>query len=62
MRRVAASLFLVTAALLIDPVAAQTIVKPMAVDFPPGEFSDGGQYQLADFAGKALALYFFESS
>lgn len=31
-----------------------------AADFPPGPFTDGGQYQLSDFKGKVLVLYFFE--
>ena len=30
-------------------------------DFPPGIFTDGGQYSMEDFKGKVLALYFFES-
>jgi hypothetical protein len=30
-------------------------------DFPPGVFTDGGQYSMEDFKGKVLALYFFES-
>ena len=32
-----------------------------AADFPPGVFSDGGRYQLSDFSGKAVVLFFFES-
>ena len=31
-----------------------------APDFPPGEFSDGGRYSLADLRGKAVVLYFYE--
>jgi len=33
-----------------------------APDFPPGPFTDGGHYQLSDFKGKVLVLYFFEST
>jgi thiol-disulfide isomerase/thioredoxin len=32
-----------------------------APDFPPGVFSDGGHYTLADFKGKLLVIFFFES-
>src|SRR2546421_9567844 len=32
-----------------------------APDFPPGAFSDGGQYKISDFEGKLLVLFFFES-
>ena len=32
-----------------------------APDFPPGVFSDGAHYQLGDFKGKLLVLFFFES-
>jgi peroxiredoxin len=31
-----------------------------AADFPPGEFSDGGRYSLADLKGKAIVLYMYE--
>ena len=31
-----------------------------APDFPPGEFTDGGRYALADLRGKAVVLYFYE--
>jgi thiol-disulfide isomerase/thioredoxin len=31
-----------------------------AADFPPGAFSDGGKYKLADFEGKVLVLFFYE--
>ena len=33
-----------------------------APDFPPGQFSDGGHYSLADFQGKVLVLFFYENS
>jgi peroxiredoxin len=33
----------------------------MAPEFPPGVFSDGGQYKVSDFEGKLLVLFFFES-
>ncbi len=32
-----------------------------APDFPPGVFSDGGHYDLSDFKGKLLVIFFFES-
>jgi peroxiredoxin len=31
-----------------------------APDFPPGIFTDGGHYSLADMKGQAVALFFFE--
>lgn len=31
-----------------------------AADFPPGLFTDGGRYQLSDFAGKVVVLFFYE--
>ena len=31
-----------------------------AADFPPGLFSDGKTYSLADFKGKVVVLYFYE--
>jgi len=31
-----------------------------APEFPPGEFSDGGHYTLADLRGKAVVLYIYE--
>lgn len=31
-----------------------------AADFPPGQFTDGGSYSLADLRGKAVVLYFYE--
>jgi hypothetical protein len=41
--------------LLAGVVTAQT-----TPDFPPGQFTDGGQYQLSDCKGKLLVLYFIE--
>lgn len=52
-------------------IAAATLAVPgslraagdageQAPDFPPGLFSDGGQYQLSDFAGKVVVLFFYE--
>lgn len=35
-------------------------VGEQAADFPPGLFSDGGQYSLADFQGKVVVLFFYE--
>jgi thiol-disulfide isomerase/thioredoxin len=37
------------------------LVGEAAPDFPPGAFSDGGHYDLADFKGKAVVVFFFES-
>jgi peroxiredoxin len=31
-----------------------------APDFPPGAFNDGGRYQLADYEGKVVVLFFYE--
>jgi hypothetical protein len=31
-----------------------------AADFPPGEFTDGGRYSLADLRGKVIVLHFYE--
>lgn len=31
-----------------------------APDFPPGQFNDGQQYHLSDFAGKVVVLFFYE--
>jgi peroxiredoxin len=47
------------------PVDAQVIkitIGEPAQDFPPGPFTDGGQYKLSDFKGKVLVLYFFETN
>lgn len=57
--------------LVIVAAAAATLAAPVslraagnageqAADFPPGVFSDGGQYQLSDFAGKVVVLFFYE--
>ena len=32
-----------------------------APEFPPGKFSDGKQYRLADLRGKVVVLFFYES-
>ena len=32
----------------------------MAPEFPPGAFTDGQKYQLSDFAGKVVVLFFYE--
>lgn len=34
--------------------------KALAPDFPPGVFSDGGTYSLADFRGRVVVLFFYE--
>ena len=49
-------------ALVIVAVSPALLAKGEgAADFPPGVFSDGGHYQMSDFAGKAVVLFFFES-
>ena len=40
---------------------AQGMAGQPAPDFPPGTFSDGGQYRLSDLKGKVVVLFFFES-
>ena len=56
-RPVAAALAL--SAALVASAAAQT--PKVAPEFPPGLFSDGGSYSMADFEGKVLTLIFYES-
>ena len=43
------------------PTTVQIRPGAAAPDFPPGIFTDGGQYSMEDFKGKVLALYFFEA-
>lgn len=60
-----------TFATLLASALALTALAPLAhaagkfgdkaPDFPPGVFSDGGHYQLSDFEGKLVVLFFFES-
>jgi peroxiredoxin len=45
----------------VAPAAAQQRLGDPAPEFPPGPFTDGGQYKLSDFKGKLVVLYFFES-
>jgi cytochrome oxidase Cu insertion factor (SCO1/SenC/PrrC family) len=46
---------------LAPPAATQMQVKlGEAADFPPGRFTDGNKYSLADLRGKVVVLYFFE--
>src|ERR1700720_3435672 len=56
---VAAGLFAMEA-----PAGGQTriTIGEPAQDFPPGLFSDGGQYKVSDFKDKLLVVYFFEST
>jgi hypothetical protein len=63
MRGLIAPALLVGMFALVGSGGAQTKppFKGAAPDFPPGVFTDGGQYHLDDFKGKVLALYFFES-
>jgi peroxiredoxin len=57
---VAASLAL--SALLAAPTSAAERPRAGAgaPDFPPGVFSDGGHYKMADFEGKVVVLFFYE--
>src|SRR5205807_531433 len=43
------------------PAGAQRIGDP-APEFPPGPFTDGGQYKVSDFKDKLLVLFFFDST
>lgn len=52
---------LVLVALSALPAAAQPKAGGEAPDFPPGQFSDGRTYSLADLRGKAVVLFFYES-
>ena len=51
---------LVTLALLATLAAPASVRAQQAAEFPPGVFTDGGQYQLSDFAGKVVVLFFYE--
>jgi thiol-disulfide isomerase/thioredoxin len=49
--------------LLLSPslTMAAGMFGEVAPDFPPGVFSDGQHYDLTDFRGKVLVIFFFES-
>jgi hypothetical protein len=47
--------------MLFLPSLALAADKGPAADFPPGVFTDGGHYSLADFKGKVLVLIFDET-
>ena len=49
-----------SAACLVSRASAAGKAGEQAPDFPPGVFSDGGHYKLADFEGKVLILFFYE--
>ena len=53
---------LTAAMLLAVPAAVRAAgnAGEQAADFPPGLFTDGGRYQLSDFAGKVVVLFFYE--
>jgi len=55
-RLIAGSVF---GCLLVALLATAASAAP-AADFPPGTFSDGQQYKLADFEGKVVVLFFYE--
>lgn len=50
------------AVLLAAPAPARAAgnAGEQAADFPPGAFTDGGQYRISDFAGKVVVLFFYE--
>jgi peroxiredoxin len=51
---------IVLSALCSMPALAKPLnYGDIAPDFPPGEFSDGKQYKLSDYAGKQLVVLFF---
>src|SRR4051794_14020341 len=43
------------------PAPAQPKPGDTAPDFPLGTFSDGKSYQVSDFRGKVVVLFFYES-
>jgi thiol-disulfide isomerase/thioredoxin len=61
MRPLVAGLLVVLASIAGDKGAAQGPAdKNEPRDFPPGAFSDGNSYRLADLKGKVVVLHFFE--
>ena len=53
--------FILAAVLGLCLLAPHThAARPSAGEFPPGVFSDGGQYSVSDFEGKVLVLFFYE--
>ncbi len=48
------------------PAIAQVVITvnlgETAPEIPPGMFTDGGHYQISDFKGKVLAVFFFDGS
>jgi peroxiredoxin len=42
------------------PALAQGKHGDVAPDFPPGVFNDGNRYQLGDYKGKVVVLFFYE--
>ena len=57
-RQFAATLFISLA--FSAPALAQGKYGEDAPDFPAGEFNDGQRYQLSDFEGKVVVLFFYE--
>jgi peroxiredoxin len=45
----------------LAPLGAQQRGDPMP-DFPPGPFTDGNRYSLADYKDKVVVLYFFDTN
>lgn len=54
------SRYLALVLLLLCPCLARADLVDQMQEFPPGLFSDGGHYTLADLKGKAVVLVFFE--
>jgi peroxiredoxin len=51
---------LVALLVLTNLAHAQGKFGEVAPDFPAGAFNDGNRYQLSDYAGKVVVLFFFE--
>jgi peroxiredoxin len=56
-------IFAVSVVIVAASAVGQDIIVRLgepAPDFPPGLFSDGGQYKIADLKGKVVVLFFFD--
>lgn len=50
------------AAFAAGTARAQFLEGSTAGEFPPGSFTDGRTYSLADLRGKAVVLFFYEEN